>query len=82
MAEDLPSEVLEYFREQGRLGGSKGGKVRAQKLSAGKRKEIARKAGLASAAARAKAKAEQSTDRPPAKKTKPAAGKKKPKAPK
>lgn len=39
----------------GRLGGLKGGPARAAKLSPKKRQEIARRAGLASAAKRARA---------------------------
>lgn len=38
----------------GRLGGLKGGKARAKALSKAKRREIARKAGLASGRARGK----------------------------
>jgi hypothetical protein len=45
----------------GKLGGSKGGKIRAQRLSAEQRSEIARKAVVARWA-KAKAKKEQSGD--------------------
>jgi hypothetical protein len=37
---ELPEEVLEYFRKQGKVGG----KTRAARLSAEQRSEIARKA--------------------------------------
>jgi general stress protein YciG len=52
MARPLSEEALEFFREQGRKGGKKSAKARMQKLSAEQRKEIARKAGRAGAAAR------------------------------
>ena len=56
----LPSEVLEFFRRQGRkggkLGGRKGGliggKRSLQTMTAEERQERARKAGLAAAAKR------------------------------
>ena len=45
MSTDEPSEsVKDYLARIGRLGGLKGGKARARKLSARKRSEIARKA--------------------------------------
>jgi hypothetical protein len=40
-------KTLEAFREFGRTGGLVGGKARAKKLSAERRREIARKAALA-----------------------------------
>jgi len=45
-AEETPkrSAISEYLAEIGRKGGLKGGKARAKKLSAKKRKEIAKKA--------------------------------------
>ena len=43
-AEDTRSEVSKYLSTIGRVGGLKGGKVRAQRLSAKKRSEIAKKA--------------------------------------
>jgi hypothetical protein len=61
---ELPKEVRDYFREQGRIGGklggrkggliggSKGGKIAAEGMTPEGRKERARKAGLAAAAAR------------------------------
>ena len=44
MVKKLPPEVLDYFRKQGAKGGKIGGKIRAKKLSAAQRKEIAQKA--------------------------------------
>jgi hypothetical protein len=46
---DIPkrSPISEYLAEIGRKGGLKGGKARAEKLSAKKRKEIAQKAAKA-----------------------------------
>lgn len=41
------SPISEYLAEIGRKGGLKGGKARAEKLSAKKRKEIAKKAASA-----------------------------------
>ena len=41
------SEISKYLAEIGRKGGLKGGKARAEKLSAKKRKEIAQKAAMA-----------------------------------
>ena len=52
MAKRLSNEALEFFREQGRKGGKKSGKARMEKLTAEQRREIARKAGKAGAAAR------------------------------
>lgn len=46
--------------ELGRRGGKKGGKARMSKLSPEERKELARKAGLASAAKRRKKKENKS----------------------
>jgi hypothetical protein len=40
-------EVSEYLSQIGRKGGLRGGNARAEKLSARRRKEIARKAALA-----------------------------------
>jgi hypothetical protein len=54
----LPAAVLEYFREQGKLGGTIGGKRSLKTMTAAARKARAKKAGEASGAARkAKAKA-------------------------
>jgi hypothetical protein len=39
--------ISEYLAELGRKGGKKGGKARAEKLSAKRRKEIAKKAAKA-----------------------------------
>jgi hypothetical protein len=52
----LPTEVLNYFRKQGARGGKIGGKMALETMTAAQRRERARKAGEASAAAR-KAKA-------------------------
>ena len=49
--DELPPEVKEYFRRLGKKYGSEGGKARAQKLSAARRKRIAKKASDAAAAA-------------------------------
>lgn len=46
IADDKPKEKNPAAVALGRLGGLKGGKARAEKLSAKKRKEIARKAAL------------------------------------
>jgi hypothetical protein len=40
----LPPEVQKAFREFGRIGGKKGGKARAQRMTAEQRREAARKA--------------------------------------
>jgi hypothetical protein len=57
----LPPEVLEYFREQGSIGGkaggSLGGKVAAQSMTPEQRVERAKRAVAAREANRAKAKA-------------------------
>jgi len=45
--ERLPEEVLKFFRDQGRIGGLKGGNARAAKLTPKRRKEIASKAAAA-----------------------------------
>ncbi len=50
----LPMEALEYFKEQGRRGGKIGGKRRMAALTKAEKSALGRKAGLASAAARAK----------------------------
>lgn len=42
----LAAQVAAYLAQIGRVGGLKGGKVRAQKLSATKRKQIARHAAM------------------------------------
>lgn len=44
--ESTESAISKYLSEIGRKGGLKGGKARAKKLSAKKRKEIAQKAAL------------------------------------
>ena len=54
MAKKLPSEVLDYFRQQGKKGGSIGGKTSAKNMTSAERAARARKAGEASAAARKK----------------------------
>lgn len=46
-----PPEVTEYFRRIGKKYGSEGGQARAKKLSAARRKSIAKKASDAAAAA-------------------------------
>jgi hypothetical protein len=46
-AEKKRSPISQYLAEIGRKGGLKGGKARAEKLSAKKRKEIAEKAAKA-----------------------------------
>jgi hypothetical protein len=56
MAKRLPASVLDYFRKQGAKGGKIGGKMALETMSVTQRRERARKAGQASAAAR-KAKA-------------------------
>jgi hypothetical protein len=57
MAKKLPPDVLEYFRQQGKKGGSTSGK----NMTAAARLERARKAGEASGVARKKkAKAKKS----------------------
>jgi hypothetical protein len=43
----LPEEVLSFFKAEGRKGGLEGGKIRADKLSPKRRKEIAQKAARA-----------------------------------
>jgi len=43
----LPAEVLSFFKAEGRKGGLEGGKIRADKLSPKRRKEIAQKAAQA-----------------------------------
>ncbi len=43
----LSSEFREYFSKLGKLGGGKGGKVRAARMTAEQRSESARKAVLA-----------------------------------
>jgi hypothetical protein len=51
----LPAEELEFFREQGRIGGTIGGRIAARIMTAEERKERGRKAGIASGRARRKA---------------------------
>jgi hypothetical protein len=43
----LPEEALSFFKAEGRKGGLEGGKIRADKLSPKRRKEIAQKAAQA-----------------------------------
>ena len=43
----LPKAALEYFREQGRLGGQQSRKARLEKLTPEQRSEIARNAAKA-----------------------------------
>jgi hypothetical protein len=45
--DETPPEMESQQAQAGRLGGSKGGKARAQKLSAARRSEIARSAAKA-----------------------------------
>jgi hypothetical protein len=40
----LPADIREYFAREGRKGGLKGGKARAEKLTPERRQEIARHA--------------------------------------
>ena len=40
----LPLEVQKAFREFGRIGGKRGGRIRAQRMTAEQRREAARKA--------------------------------------
>jgi hypothetical protein len=56
MAKRLPTDVLDYFRKQGAIGGAIGGKRRAEKMTAAERKASATKASKAAAAARTKRK--------------------------
>jgi hypothetical protein len=61
MAKKLPPDVLDYFRQQGKKGGSIGGKTSAKNMTPAARLARAKKAGEASAAARKKkAKAKKS----------------------
>jgi hypothetical protein len=53
----LPEEVLSFFKAEGRKGGLEGGKIRADKLSPKRRKEIAQKAAQARWGKRKKPKA-------------------------
>lgn len=46
-ADPVPENETRRVRENGRLGGLKGGKVRAERLTAEKRSEIAKKAARA-----------------------------------
>ncbi len=50
----MPMEILEFFKEQGRKGGKIGGPKRMKALTAAEKRELGRKAGLASGKARAK----------------------------
>lgn len=50
----IPKEAMEYFRKAGRIGGKKGGKRSLETMTDEERHARAVKAGLASAAARAK----------------------------
>ena len=74
----MPSEVLEYFREQGAKGGKIGGKRSLDTMTPEERSARARKAVAAREAKRAK---DQSAPPPKARSAKSAA-KKKPTAPK
>lgn len=56
MPKRLPDDVLEYFRSEGRRGGKLGGETAAANMTAAQRKARAKKAGRASAIARAKKK--------------------------
>ena len=53
MAKRLPADIRAYFVRMGRTGGKLGGKIRAEKLSPERRKEIARNAIAARWAKRA-----------------------------
>jgi hypothetical protein len=46
-APELPPEVLEYFREQGRIGGEKGGAAAAEKMTPEQKHERAKKGATA-----------------------------------
>jgi hypothetical protein len=62
MRKRLPADVLEYFRAEGRRGGSIGGKRSAANMTAAQRKARAVKASQAAAVARTKrAKAKKAT---------------------
>jgi len=61
------TEMMEFFREQGRIGGKKGGKIAAANMTPEQRSERARKAV---AAREAKRKAEKAKARKRAKKVK------------
>jgi hypothetical protein len=50
----LPSEVLDYFRKEGKKGGKLSGAARMEKLTPEQRSAIAKKAAAASAAVRTK----------------------------
>ncbi len=52
MRKKLPPDVLDYFRQQGKKGGSIGGKTSAKNMTPAARVARARKAGAASAAVR------------------------------
>jgi hypothetical protein len=54
--------MLKFFRKQGKRGGKLSAAARMEILTPEQRQEIARKAGLASAAARARKKAAPTTD--------------------
>jgi hypothetical protein len=56
MAKKLPPEVLDYFRQQGKRGGSIGGRTSAKNMTPAQRTARATKASKAAAVAR-KAKA-------------------------
>jgi hypothetical protein len=60
----LPSDVLEYFRQQGRRGGAMGGRKAAENMTAAERSERARAGGLKAAANR-RAKAKRSAGAKP-----------------
>jgi hypothetical protein len=57
MVKKLPAHVLAYFRKQGARGGKIGGRRSLETMTAAARIARARTAGLASGAARRKAKA-------------------------
>ncbi len=42
--EELPASAKGYFAKMGRIGGLKGGKIRSEKLTPERRREIAQKA--------------------------------------
>jgi hypothetical protein len=52
MKGELPEEVLEFFRQQGRKGGKLSSKARLAKMTAEQRKAVAKKAAAASAKVR------------------------------
>jgi hypothetical protein len=52
MKGELPEEVLEFFRQQGRKGGKLSSQARLEKMTAEQRQAVAKKAAAASARVR------------------------------